>query len=312
MSTAKQPLMPKATAVWLVDNTSLSFEQIAAFCGLHLLEIKGIADGDVAQGIRGKNPVTAGELTRDEIKRAEEDPDHQLKLAVSKVVIPEIKAKKRPRYTPVSRRQDRPNAVVWLLRHHSELKDSQIVRLVGTTKPTIQQIRERSHWNSANLVPQDPVTLGLCTQIDLDSEVDKAAKRVAKEREAAGLPPLEVAGTLLPTAETTGYAPSDAESAALKAADAAPTAENIFGEAASSVATDDAEAQEADEAARVFAKLQGLSVDANASADESEKDDSEKDESDTEDSDEIENASDSDENATEAPPNPDDAQSQND
>ncbi|MFZ4805790.1 MAG: DUF1013 domain-containing protein [Hyphomicrobiaceae bacterium] len=199
----RKPLMPKATAVWLVENTSLSFEQIAEFCGMHLLEVKGIADGDVAQGIKGLDPISSAQLTREEIARAEEDRDHRLRLSERKVDIPAVKTKKGPRYTPVSRRHDRPNAVLWLLRNHAELKDSQIMRLVGTTKPTIQQIRERSHWNSSNLTPQDPVTLGLCTQTDLDAEVKKAAKRVdpmAGDAEAPGT-------MLLPTAETTAPAP---------------------------------------------------------------------------------------------------------
>ena len=257
MSTPTHPLMPKATAVWLVDNTSLTFEQIAQFCGMHLLEIKGIADGDVAQGVRGKSPVTAGELSRDEISESETDPDRRLELLTSKVKIPEIKVKKRPRYTPVSRRQDRPNAVLWILRNHAELKDSQIMRLVGTTKPTIGQIRDRSHWNSANLVPQDPVTLGLCSQTDLDTEVEKAAKRVAKERKAMGLPPIEAAGTLLPTAETTGYELPSTSEGAPKGDEPAPTAENIFGNATPAEPTSE-EVAEADEAARVFARLQDM------------------------------------------------------
>ncbi len=206
--TQNTPLMPKATAVWLVENTSLSFDQIAEFCGMHLLEVKGIADGEVAQGIRGKDPITAGELSREEIKAAEADPRHRLKLAESKVEIPQVKTKRGPRYTPLSRRHDRPNAVLWLLRSHPELKDAQIIRLVGTTKPTIQQIRDRTHWNSATLQPQDPVTLGLCSQIDLDNEVRVAAKRLEKDRIAAGIP-AEPAGTLLPTNETTRYMPGD-------------------------------------------------------------------------------------------------------
>jgi len=270
MSTAQHPLMPKATAVWLVDNTSLSFEQIAEFCGMHMLEVKGIADGDVAAGIRGKNPVTAGELTREEISKAETNPEYRLKVATSKVKIPEIKQKKRPRYTPVSRRQDRPNAVLWLLRNHSELKDSQIMRLVGTTKPTIQQIRDRSHWNSANLVPQDPVTLGLCSQVDLDAEVAKGASRVAKERMALGLPPVEADETLLPASETTSYHPGGMPEERTRE-EAAPTAENVFGAAPPANQSGDDEADsEAEEAARVFAKLQGLSSqggDKKASAD---------------------------------------------
>jgi uncharacterized protein len=197
-----KPLMPKATAVWLVENTSLSFEQIAEFCGLHVLEVKGIADGDVAHGIKGLDPISSGQLSRDEIKRGEEDPEHRLVLAESKVDIPEVKTKPGPRYTPVSRRQDRPNAVLWLLRNHPELKDSQIIRLVGTTKPTIASIRDRTHWNSPNLTPQDPVALGLCSQVDLDSEVQKAAARLEREK-AEQRKKLEKAGTLLPTAETT-------------------------------------------------------------------------------------------------------------
>ena len=197
-----KPLMPKATAVWLVENTSLSFEQIAEFCGLHVLEVKGIADGDVAHGIKGLDPISSGQLSRDEIKRGEEDPEHRLVLAESKVDIPEVKTKPGPRYTPVSRRQDRPNAVLWLLRNHPELKDSQIIRLVGTTKPTIASIRDRTHWNSPNLTPQDPVALGLCSQVDLDTEVQKAAARLEREK-AEQRKKLEKAGTLLPTAETT-------------------------------------------------------------------------------------------------------------
>lgn len=183
-----KPLMPKATAVWLVENTSLTFEQIADFCGLHVLEVKGIADGDVAHGIRGSDPITSGQLTREEIARAQEDRSYRLKLSKSKVSIPEMKAKRAPKYTPVSRRQDRPNAILWLLRHHPELRDAQIMRLVGTTKTTIESIRERTHWNAANLQPQDPVALGLCSQIDLDYEVQKAARRSEEEKEEAPAP----------------------------------------------------------------------------------------------------------------------------
>lgn len=203
----RRPLMPKATAVWLVENTSLSFDQIAEFCALHPLEVKGIADGDVAQGIKGMDPVSNGQLTREEIAKAEKNHGHKLHLAESKIEIPQIQAasRKGPRYTPVSRRHDRPNAVLWLLRNHPELKDSQLMRLVGTTKPTIAQIRDRTHWNSGQLVPQDPVTLGLCSQIDLDAEVKKAARRVERERKDA-MKGMEKAGTLLPAAETTAPA----------------------------------------------------------------------------------------------------------
>jgi hypothetical protein len=189
--------MPKATAVWLVENTSLTFEQIADFCGLHTLEVKGIADGDVAHGIRGADPIASGQLKREEIARGQQDPSYRLRLSKSKVVLPEVKMKRAPKYTPVSRRHDRPNAILWLLRHHPELKDTQIMRLVGTTKSTIQSIRERTHWNSANLQPQDPVALGLCSQIDLDAEVQKAAR--AAEREEAAHP--EPAGATLQPVE---------------------------------------------------------------------------------------------------------------
>lgn len=195
------PLMPKATAVWLVDNTALSFDQIAEFCKLHPLEVKAVADGDAAQGIKGLDPIQTGQLTRDEIERGEADKGYRLKLADRKVRVPEQKSKRGPRYTPVSRRQDRPNAILWLLRNHPELKDSQIMRLVGTTKSTIQGIRERTHWNSANLSPLDPVTLGLCSQIDLDLEVARAAK----EKPA----PLDTGATLLPASVTT--APAEPE-----------------------------------------------------------------------------------------------------
>ena len=169
------PLMPKATAVWLVENTALSFDQIAAFCKLHTHEVKAIADGEAAQGIKGLDPNHTGQLTRDDISRAERDISIRLKLQDPKVRVPEAK-RRGPRYTPVSRRQDRPNAILWLVRNHPELKDAQIMRLVGTTKTTIAQIRDRTHWNSANLTPADPVTLGLCSQIELDMEVEKAGK----------------------------------------------------------------------------------------------------------------------------------------
>lgn len=200
------PLMPKATAVWLVENTSLSFEQIAEFCKLHPLEVKGIADGEVAAGIKGLDPITTNQLTRDEIEKAQKAPHYRLKAAVSKVKLPEVKrTTKGPRYTPLSRRQDRPNAILWLLRSHPELKDSQIIRLVGTTKSTIQQIRERTHWNSGSLQPLDPVTLGLTTQINLDFEVQKAAA----DRPAALA--AEGGASLLPTEVSTQREPEHDE-----------------------------------------------------------------------------------------------------
>ena len=193
---AHPPLMPKATAVWLVENTALSFDQVADFCKLHPLEVKAIADGDAAQGIKGLDPILTGQLTREEIDKGVADPEHRLKILDAKVRVPEAARKKGPRYTPVSRRQDRPNAILWLVRNHPELKDSQIMRLVGTTKSTIQAIRERTHWNAQNLQPLDPVTLGLCSQIDLDLEVHRAAKEKPVDIEAQG-------ATLLPASETT-------------------------------------------------------------------------------------------------------------
>ena len=193
------PLMPKATAVWLVDNTSLSFDQIADFCHIHRLEVRAIADGESAQGIKGMDPFTTGQLTREELQKGQENPEHVLKLAESKIKVPPLK-RKGPRYTPVSKRQDRPNAIYWLVRSHPELKDAQIIRLVGTTKNTIEAIRSGQHWNSSSLVPMDPVTLGLCTQIALDFEVGKAAKYLPKKPEG------EEDQTLAPASETQGFA----------------------------------------------------------------------------------------------------------
>jgi len=191
------PLMPKATAVWLVDNTSLTFEQIADFCGLHPLEVKGIADEDVAKGIKGQDPVSAGQLTREQIEAAEKDPKNRLKMAPPKHKMPAIKQKKAPRYTPVSKRQDKPDAVYWLLRNHPEFGDADIIKLIGTTKATIQKIRERSHWNATNIKAVDPVTLGLCTQLELDLAVTRATQkreRAIKRAEKTG-------GTIKPVAD---------------------------------------------------------------------------------------------------------------
>lgn len=190
------PLMPKATAVWLVENTSMTFDQIADFCKLHPLEVKGIADGEVAAGIKGHDPITSNQLTREEIEKAEKNPSHRLTLAVPKVRMPEIKPRRGARYTPLSRRQDRPNAILWLVRNHPELKDAQIMRLAGTTKTTLDAIRTRTHWNSAALTPMDPVTLGLCSQIDLDFEVNRAAKEKG--------PQPDQGPTLMPAEITTG------------------------------------------------------------------------------------------------------------
>jgi hypothetical protein len=244
--------MPKATAVWLVDNTSLTFDQIAEFCGLHVLEVKGIADGDVAHGIKGMDPISSGQLSREEIAKAELNPQHRLKLSEPKVEVPEVKTKRGPRYTPVSRRQDRPNAILWLLKNHPELKDSQIMRLVGTTKPTIIAIRERGHWNSPNLVAQDPVTLGLCSQIDLDAEVKKAAARLERERKDSGVAQPAKAGTLLPTEESIAP-PAPAPEPERER----PMATALAQEARAAMAAPD-EKEETPDADSVFARLKDL------------------------------------------------------
>lgn len=181
-------LMPKATAVWLVDNTSLSFEQIADFCGLHLLEVKGIADGEVARDIRGADPIANGQLTREELDKAEKTPAYRMQAQKSRHAELLKPQKKAPRYTPVSRRQDRPDAIYWFVKNHPEVTDAQISKLLGTTKTTIEQVRNRTHWNAANLKPVDPVTLGLVSQIELDAAVRKAAEVKRKQAEKLGIP----------------------------------------------------------------------------------------------------------------------------
>ncbi|UDF02874.1 DUF1013 domain-containing protein [Asticcacaulis sp. AND118] len=181
-------LMPKATAVWLVDNTSLSFEQIADFCGLHLLEVKGIADGEVARDIRGADPIANGQLTREELDKAEKTPAYRMQAQKSRHAELLKPQKKAPRYTPVSRRQDRPDAIHWFVKNHPEVTDAQISKLLGTTKTTIEQVRNRTHWNAANLKPVDPVTLGLVSQIELDAAVKKAAEVKRKQAEKLGIP----------------------------------------------------------------------------------------------------------------------------
>ena len=176
-----KPIMAKATAVWLVDNTTISFKQIADFCGLHELEVQGIADGDVAAGVKGFDPIANNQLTQEDIDNAQENPLFKLKLKFYAAAVGEEK-RRGPRYTPLSKRQDRPASILWLVKFHPELTDGQISKLVGTTKPTIQAIRERTHWNIANIQPIDPVALGLCKQSELDAAVQKAAKK----REAEG------------------------------------------------------------------------------------------------------------------------------
>ena len=173
-----QPLMPHATASWLVDNTALSFEQIAAFCGLHILEVQAIADDTAATKLTGRDPVRAGELAMIEIERGQANPAYELKMAKGP---DQVRRTKGPRYTPVSKRQDKPDGIAWIIRHHPEISDGQIGKLIGTTRTTIAAIRDRTHWNIANITPKDPVTLGLCSQRELDALVAKAAKAAGIE-----------------------------------------------------------------------------------------------------------------------------------
>ncbi|MCG8594468.1 MAG: DUF1013 domain-containing protein [Kiloniellales bacterium] len=220
-----KPLMPKATAVWLVENTALSFDQIAAFCGLHPLEVQGIADGEIATGMQGLDPIANGQLTKEEIARCQSDPTARMRLAKQDLPQP-AKRTKGPRYTPVAKRQDKPNGVAWLLRNYPEVSDAQISKLIGTTKNTIQSVRERTHWNMANIQPRDPVLLGLCGQSELNAVIEKAQRaaeraRKAAEKEAAkaeanlkaelGVPPAGEAASEVP-AETGPESEATAES----------------------------------------------------------------------------------------------------
>ncbi len=237
------PLMPKATAVWLIDNTLLTFNQIAEFCGLHPLEVKGIADGEVAVGIQGRDPVPDGELTREEIERCVADPSARLNMAESDIPRPKARTS-GPKYTPVTKRQDRPNAIMWLLRYHSELSDAQISRLIGTTKPTIDSVRERTHWNMANLKSIDPVSLGMCSQAELDEVVTRTHARLrsreALEREAAAADEGAASPTVVPvfsaarppgaSAVPTEPAPPSGQAAAeATPSGVEPTAASVFG-----------------------------------------------------------------------------------
>ena len=174
------PLMPKATAVWLVDNTSLSFKQIADFCNLHAVEVQGIADGEVAKGIKAYNPILAGQLTREEIERSSKDIHRSLQL-IKKEFNVSIKEKKQAKYTPLSRRQDRPDAVLWLIKNYPELLDTQVARLIGTSKNTVVAIKKRTYWNFNNLSPKDPIAINLCSQLDLEKALEKAKRRIKKE-----------------------------------------------------------------------------------------------------------------------------------
>ena len=252
-------LMPKATAVWLVDNTTLTFDQIASFCNLHALEVQGIADGEVAAGIKGLDPIATGQLTQDEIDRCTRDAMQRLRRSDARLRETQRRSK-GPRYTPLSRRQDRPNAIAWLVRYHPELTDAQVSKLVGTTKQTISAVRDRTHWNISNITPQDPVTLGLSSQTDLDSAVQKAQDKLDKQqakadkelaaKRAANLLAAEEAGqpsaqppedpvkaeSIAPEAPAAPEAPVEPEEPAIE-----PSLENTFGEsAAPDAATEEA------------------------------------------------------------------------
>ena len=180
-----RPLMPKATAVWLVENTKISFKQIADFCNLHELEVKGIADGDVEKGIKAYNPILAGQLTREEIVASSKDSNRPLVLSKKNLDISTSTRKKKPRYVPLSKRQDRPNAALWLIKNYPKLSDGQIGKLVGSTKNTVSLIKNKKYWNSSNLHSKDPVVSNLCSQIDIKNAVDKANRIIARKKKEA-------------------------------------------------------------------------------------------------------------------------------
>ena len=207
---ALQPLMPKATAVWLVENTTLSFEQIADFTGMHELEVQAIADGEVAVGIVGVNPIANGQLTQEELDRCQGDQKAKLKINKTDMPIPKARSK-GARYTPVSKRQERPDAIAWLLKNHPDLTDAQLCRLIGTTKPTINSVRDRSHWNTPNIKPQNPVILGLCTEAELEKMAQTAARRVARAAKAAAKEAARKEKEAAAAAEAT--APTEADAA---------------------------------------------------------------------------------------------------
>jgi hypothetical protein len=202
-------LMPKATAVWLVDNTSLTFEQIADFCELHVLEVKGIADGEVARDIRGADPIANGQLSREELDAAQGNPNFRMKAQKSRHAELLKPTKKPSRYTPVSRRQDRPDAIAWFIRNHPEITDGQLVKVLGTTKSTIEQVRNKTHWNAPNIKPVDPVTLGLVGQLELDALVKKAAEKRAKDDAKRGV--VDDGPSLRPAAEANVHDMAEAE-----------------------------------------------------------------------------------------------------
>jgi hypothetical protein len=250
------PLMPKATAVWLVDNTGLSFVQIAEFTGLHPLEVQGVADGEISTGLQGANPISAAQLTLEEIKRCEADPSARLTIADSDVPRPRARTKGQ-RYTPVSKRHDRPAAILWLLRFHPELTDAQVSKLVGTTKPTINSVRDRTHWNMQQLKLNDPISLGMCSQQELDSALQKSrdkeqrrldrerrdAARKAREKSAVSVADVaipekvvakEVPKPRLSSAPTLVKTDMRSESEKAPANAEAPSAQSVFGDAPSS------------------------------------------------------------------------------
>jgi hypothetical protein len=217
--------MPKATAVWLVENTALTFEQIADFCGLHPLEVQAIADGEVATGMQGMDPVASGELTQEEIDRCVANPNAKLKPA--KTTIPKPKARaKGARYTPVAKRQDRPDAIAWLLKNYPELSDAQISKLIGTTKPTINSVRERTHWNAQHIKPQNPVSLGLCSAADLEKAIAlaRARARTVRAPKPAAAPPAAAPAAAAPPAAQPSTPPSSPTPAAAEPS-ATPTPE---------------------------------------------------------------------------------------
>ena len=214
-----QPLMPKATAVWLVENTALTFDQIADYCNLHSLEVQAIADGEVAPGMQGLDPTANGQLRKEEIVRCESDVTSQMEMAKPTIPLPKTR-QKGARYTPISKRQDRPDAIAWLLRSYPELSDAQIGRLIGTTKPTINAIRDKTHRNSSTIKPQSPVYLGLCTPPDLERVVTKARARAGDDHTSTEpLPPITVSE---PEKEKLSEKPR-------LRPEVAPTAEEVFG-----------------------------------------------------------------------------------
>lgn len=235
---ADQILMPKATAVWLVDNTSLTFEQIADFCGLHPLEVRGIADGEVARDIRGADPIANGQLSREELDKAQASDKYRMKALVSRHAELLKPTKKAPRYTPVSRRQDRPDAIAWFIRNHPEVTDAQIAKILGTTKATIEQVRNRSHWNAANIKPVDPVTLGLVGQLELDALVKKAAEKKAKDDAKRGITDPDGA-TLRPAGEVEAAPEPEVEEDDYRRRGAGLSAEDVFGKSAPVVDEDE-------------------------------------------------------------------------